>query len=354
MIGNPERQGEFNFANVIDFLVKFKKPILITTFGAGLLAFIFSAPYFIHPKFKSSVIVYPVRTNSIARALLSTTADQLDLLAFGQENEAEQLLQVLESDAITTHIAEKYHLMKHYDIDPKTDYPRTTLEQMFHSNVKYERTEYMSVEITVLDESPDTAALMANEIAAYVDTFKTKMQQERAGEALKIVEARFHEKEQNITLIADSLRKLGELGVLNYEEQPAILTEQYNRALMSNNTGVARQIKEQEKLLAEYGPTHKKLSDQLKSEVNQLTDIEAKMHQAQVDARQNLSHKFIISGAVPAEKKTYPLRSLLVVLAMLSAFTCSIIVCGLISNFKKYKLQKQFSNLMNEKPSAEV
>ncbi len=354
MIGNPERQGEFNFANVVDFLIKFRKPILFTTFGAGILAFIFSAPFFIHPKYKSSVIVYPVRTNSIARALLSTTADQLDLLAFGQENEAEQLLQVLESDEITTHIANKFHLMRHYDIDPKSDYPHTTLENIFHDNVRYERTEYMSVAITVLDESPDTAALIANEIAAYVDTFKTKLQQERASDALRIVEARFHEKEHFINIIADSLRKLGELGVLNYEEQPAILTEQYNRALMSGNTSVAREIKDQEKLLAEYGPTHKKLSDQLKSEVNQLTDIEAKMHQAQVDAKQNLSHKFVISGAVPAEKKSYPIRFLLVGLAMLSAFTCSIIVCALIGNFKKYKLQKQFANLMNEKPNSEV
>ena len=354
MIGNPERQGEFNFASVLDFLIKFKKPIIITTLAAGVLSFIFSAPFFIHPKFKSSVIVYPVRTNSIARALLSTTADQLDLLAFGQENEAEQLLQVLESDQITTHIAEKYKLMKHYGIDVKSEYPNTRLELMYHDNVKYERTEYMSIEITVMDESPDTAAYMANDIAAYVDTVITKLQQQRAGDALKIVEARFHEKEKFINLITDSLRSLGALGILNYEEQPAILTEQYNRALMSHNSEVAREIKDQEKLLAEYGPTHKKLSDQLKSEVNQLTDIEAKMHQAQVDAQQNLSHKFIISGAAPAEKKSYPVRSVIVILAMLSALTCSMIVCGLISNFKKYKLQKQFSILMNEKPSTEV
>jgi capsular polysaccharide biosynthesis protein len=343
MIGNPEREGEFNFANVIEFLVEFKIPILVTTFLAGLLAVIFSGPYFIHPKYKSSVILYPTRTNSIARALLSTTADQLDLLAFGTENEAEQLLQVLESDQITNHIAQKYNLMQHYRIDPKSDYPHTYLDYKYHENVNYHRTEYMSVEITVMDESRDTAALIANDIATYLDTVKTKLQQGRAAEALAIVQTRFKQKETMINKITDSLRKLGELGVLNYEEQPAVLTEQYARALMSGNTKVALELKEQEKLLAKYGPTHKKLMDMSKSEVNQLTDIEAKMNQAQVDAEQNLPHKFVISGAVPAEKKAYPLRSLIVGLCMLSAFACSILVCALISNYKNLTSRKKIS-----------
>lgn len=351
MIGNPEKEGEFNFANVVDFLIKFRKPIIITTLLAGFLAVIFSGPYFIHPKYKSSVILYPTRTNSIARALLSTTADQLDLLAFGQENEAEQLLQLLESDEITNHIAGKYHLMNHYRIDPKADYPNTYLQFQFHENVKYRRTEYMSIEIVVLDEDRDTAAMMANDIATYLDTVKTHLQQHRAAEALHIVKARFEEKEKFINSITDSLRKLGEYGVLNYEEQPAVLTEQYARALMSGNTKVALEIKEQEKMLAKYGPTHKKLMDEIKSEVNQLTDIESKMHQAQVDAEQNLPHKFVISGAVPSEKKAFPVRSIIVGLCMLSAFAFSVIVCALISNFKKYNLGKRLSIVSDEKHS---
>ena len=67
----------------------------LTYFGA------YVSLYVIQPKFKSSVVIYPTTTNSISQALLvEHNPYRKDVLEFGEEEEAEHLLQILNTDAI--------------------------------------------------------------------------------------------------------------------------------------------------------------------------------------------------------------------------------------------------------------
>src|SRR5205809_930158 len=94
-----DNRGEFNFASVLDFLLRHKWPILITTLAAGLVGYIFSAPVFIHPKYKATAILFPTTTSSISKVTTSTNpSDKADLMELGKEEEAEQLMQFLKSD----------------------------------------------------------------------------------------------------------------------------------------------------------------------------------------------------------------------------------------------------------------
>lgn len=343
MIGlvEKEKEGELNFASIMAFLNRYKKPIIIITLVAGILGAIFSAPYFIPPKYKSNVIMFPTMTNSISKTLFSQL-NQPDLLAFGEEAEAEQLLQVLESEEIKERIIEKYKLREHYRINPNSAYPRTILNNKFNENVKFRRTEYMSVEIAVMDESKDTAALIANDIANLLDSVKTSLLRERAMDALKIVEAEYKSKEQLINMMVDSLQKLGDLGVQNYEEQPAVLSEQYAIALRGGNSKVVEEIERQQKNLAKYGPIHRAFSEGLREELNQLTILRSRYDQAKVDVEKELSHKFIINKAVPAEKKSYPVRWLIVLISAGSAFGASVLAFAFWDNYKRYRRSKYF------------
>src|SRR5687768_17240371 len=100
-----QNESDFNFAGILAFLLRYKWPILGATLVAGILAAIFSMPFFIPPKFESSVILYPSTTNSISDQLInSNPGENQDLLAFGEEEEAEQVLQILQSDVITNRI----------------------------------------------------------------------------------------------------------------------------------------------------------------------------------------------------------------------------------------------------------
>jgi len=95
------------------YIYGWRKQLLGISIAAGILAIIFSAPYFIPPKFKAEVVVFPAMTTSVSKAVLpqSFSSRGQDVLEFGSEQEAENLLQILNSDDIRTKIIEKYDLM---------------------------------------------------------------------------------------------------------------------------------------------------------------------------------------------------------------------------------------------------
>ena len=53
--------------------------------------------------------------------------------------------------------------------------------------------------------------------------------------------------------------------------------------------------------------------------------MEASYEQAESDATSNLSHKFIVEKAYPAEKKAYPIRWLIVVFSTFSSILLAIV-----------------------------
>ncbi len=340
-------------------LVKWRKPLLITVLAAAILSYIFSGPYFIQPKYKSTVIFFPTASNSLSRALLDDkVSDKEDLLAFGQEEQAEQMLQILNSDEIRNAVVAKYDLMKHYGIDSKSDYPITQLVGEYENNISFRQTEYLSIRIDVLDTDPKMAASIANDIASLVDSMKTKIQRQRAEQALAILEKEYTEKVAHINAVEDSLKWLREKGMMDYNNQSVIWTEEYAKSFSTFNNETAslkvlekynndkdsaifntkariegaqarmKTVQPKLDVIAKYGGANLSLIGQLFYDREELNKVKMQYNKMKVDVEQNLPHKFIINKAVQAEKKSYPIRWLIV---MVSVF-CSFIV-ALISIF---------------------
>ena len=96
----------------------YKKHLAIIAALVIVLSVIFSGPYFITPLFKSTVILYPTASNSISKVLLSDNFNNTkDILEFGEIEQTEQMLQVLNSNKIRDRIISKYNLLYHYNID---------------------------------------------------------------------------------------------------------------------------------------------------------------------------------------------------------------------------------------------
>jgi hypothetical protein len=92
---------EYNSTFLLQFLYQWRKPLLALPLVAGLLGAVASSSWFIMPLYKSSVIVFPATTNSVSKVLLPQTSfSEDDMLAFGAEEQAEQLIQILNSDEI--------------------------------------------------------------------------------------------------------------------------------------------------------------------------------------------------------------------------------------------------------------
>lgn len=76
MIKNVKGSEDFDSTSFIIFLYKWRKPLVIITLAAMIISIVVSSPLFITPKFKSTVILYPVSTSSISKALLSENASE--------------------------------------------------------------------------------------------------------------------------------------------------------------------------------------------------------------------------------------------------------------------------------------
>jgi uncharacterized protein involved in exopolysaccharide biosynthesis len=334
----PSAPDDFNSLNVLFFIYKWRKQLALVAVSAFIISCIIALT--IQEKYKSTVILFPATTNSISKALLTeNAASKEDVLQFGEEEEAEQMLQILSSDEVRSRICEKYHLMEHYGIDPEDQYKRTKLYDEFLQNISFKRTEYMSVKIEVMDYSPDTAAMMANDIAALHDSTKTRIQHERAKEALKIVEREYQAKLREIKEMEDSLKVINSYGVFDYESQSEVTSEQYAIAIAKNDQRAMKSLEEKLQVIGKYGSAYVSLRDNMYMQRKHLNLLKSKYDEAKVDAEQVLSQKFVVSNAYPAEKKSYPIRWLIVVVSTLSSLLIAVITILLVENFKQFRLR---------------
>ena len=327
---------DFDSSNLLLFVVRWKKPLIILSVAAAVLSAIFSSPTFVTPKFESTVIMFPTSTASISKSLLAkNNVAKEDLLSFGEEEQAEQLIQILNSDEIRSRVVQKYDLMNHYKIDTTDQYKQTKLFKEYESNITYKRTEFQSVRIDVLDSDRFLAADIANDIAALVDSVKNRMQKERAFKAMAIAEAEYGEMKDYVKDLEDSLNTMREMGVNDYESMSERFNEYYAKAILEGNTRAAEQLGEQLKILSKYGGAYVSIRDMLEHEKEQLSHLRAKYQEARVDAEQTLPHKFIVNNAFPAEKKSYPIRWLIVLISTVSTFILALLVIIGYENFNK-------------------
>jgi uncharacterized protein involved in exopolysaccharide biosynthesis len=332
---------DFDSTNLIFFLYKWRFPLIIVTGLSILAAVIFSSSFFITPKYKSTVIMFPVSTNSVSKVLISQTAGMKeDILGFGEDEQAEQMLQILNSNLIRDRVIRKFNLMEHYAIDPGSNYKFTKLYSRYEDNVKFRRTEYMAVKVTVFDSDPQMAADMANEIAALIDSVKNDMQRMRAYKAFQIVETEYNLLQDEVNAIVDSLRNLGAIGVNDYERQSEVLNEQLAIAIANNNRSAIGALEKKLSVIGKYGGNYMSLKNSLEFKTEQLTLLKAKYQEAKVDYEQKLPQKFVVNTAYKAERKSYPIRWIIVVVSAFSAFFLTLLIVIIVENISRLELKK--------------
>jgi capsular polysaccharide biosynthesis protein len=329
------KEFELNFLDITSIIWLKRRPLIIVSIITVILSSIFSGPFFIKPKFKSEVIFYPTTINSIGNAMFTDlTQRQADPLAFGEEEEAENALQLLNSSALQGRIVRNFDLMNHYRIDSKS--PLTDLAKKMAKNIQFKRTRHLAVSITVLDEDPIKSAEIANGIAILYDSVKTKIQKQVSLEALQIVKDEFKNKEAEVWDLRTRLKELGQKGITNYEEQSRAISEELYKAV---SQAKINSLKKQQNELAKYAGEFTYLNETLILELESLSKLRKRFEKAKVDVEKTLPQKFVLTSASPAEKKSYPIRWL-IVLVVTAVVTFSSIVVLLINNRKENLLDK--------------
>ena len=304
--------------DLISFLWKNKKPLIFV----GVLSILASSivSLLIEEKFESTVTLYPAKTSSVTFNEV-ITEDQ-SISKFGEDEEAEQMLQILESSSIRSKIIEKFNLLRHYDIDLDSRYTNTDLIKKYVKNINFKRNNNGAVIISVLDINPDTAALIANEIASLFDNIKNAMIHERALTDFKIKKNKLNKIISQMQDLRDTMSKLSSIGVVTNDAYIA-LTEGYINA---KDVKIKNSFENKMNMTEKYGSILKSFQIKVEFLSERLATMETSYEQAESDANSNLSHKFIVEKAYPSEKKAYPIRWLIVVMSTFSSILFAIAV----------------------------
>jgi len=327
---------DFSSTDILLFIWEKRAPLLFISILTAILSILIS--FTITPMFKSMVVIFPTTNASVSRSLISDNyTGRESIYEIGTEEQSEQLMQILYSEEVRSRIIKKFDLMNHYNIDPESRYPKTKLYSQYKKNIRYRRTEFMSVIIEVFDKDPQIAADIANDIAALTDTVFNNMLRQRSTEAFLLVQKEYNDMIKNLQDIKDSLDFIRSMGVNNYIAQAERYYEAYGKALLENNSRALGILNQKINTISKWGGAYVSLSFQEEFESERLSRIKQRYTEAKLEVEQSLPHKFIIDSAYRAEKKSYPKKSIIVIISTFSAFLISLILLIVLENlrFKK-------------------
>ncbi|MBP5548402.1 MAG: hypothetical protein J6X58_05905 [Bacteroidales bacterium] len=239
-----------------------------------------AASLLVTKRYKSSVILFPTNSNRLSKAILADRYS-LDYMDYGIERDCEYAIQILSSQSMEDDVCRRFKMMEHYGISADDPQKMFKLHENYRGNISVRRTEFLGVEVSVLDVDPQWAADIANYIAANYDTLCSRIQQDRSRDAYSIMTDVCMELENDIRALNDTLNK----------SRNRFDVEQ----LISNKT-------------------------------KELAELQTRMSQTKVDMARQVSYKFWLDQATPADKKAYPKRAVIVLLGTLGALALCILV----------------------------
>jgi len=317
--------------NLLLFIWKKRKPILMVTAIAAVLSLI--AALLMKPLFLSTAIVFPAATSSVSFSeQRNAKASSMD---FGEEEQAEQLVQILQSSRIRDLVIHQFGLMEHYGIDSTEENKYFKLLKEYEGHISFVRTRYGSISIDVLDEKPELAAEIANKIVDLIDTVKNSMITERTLPAFDINKRKRDLLDQDLKTILTQLDTLADKGVVSLEGRANLFTAFVEAKSQQDRDFLKQQID----VNLKYGAKFDGLEQMRDEKIIKLEKFLDSYEQAESDAYTNFTHKFIVERAVVADKKDKPKRMIIVLLATLGTFIFMVFLLLINERFKELKKQ---------------
>lgn len=313
-----------------------RKKLLIVSLIAAIISIVIS--FLLSPQYKATAIVFPSRTFSVSKLLIEQNQGaQEDYMDLGDEDDAEKLLQILNSTEIRTRIADKYDLWTNWDIKKNTVHSNHYLKLKWEDMVCFKRTNFVSIKIEVYDYVANRSADIANSIIAYADTVKFKMTREVAKQALDITQDEFNNTIIRINELEDSLQIIKELGVLDNKAEITAYSRSMAKAIEKGNESAQKKLQEKLDLLKKYGSAYDNVYSNLKKYRLKYPIIKNKLDEALVNYNRPLPSKFIVDKAIADENKAKPMRWLIVLLSTTSAFLLALLYLLCTERFAEIK-----------------
>jgi uncharacterized protein involved in exopolysaccharide biosynthesis len=298
--------------NLLIYIWQKRKILILFTGIVSILSLV--ASLMMTPIYRSTAIVFPAATSTVSFSeQRNAKAAAMD---FGEEEHAEQLVQILQSSRIRDKIVNRFDLMNHYGISKDDANKHFKLIQKYNNNFAFVRTRYGSIQIDVLDKDPEKAAAMANKIVDLIDTVKNEMVAERTHPAFTINKRKKEQLEKDRNAILAQLDSLSALGVMSLDGR----TNLFQAYVDAKNPTEKAEIKRTIDVNLEHGSTFDGLEFIRNEKIMQLEEFQVSYEQAESDANSQFNHKFVVEKAVVADKKDRPKRMIIVLLSTVGAF----------------------------------
>ncbi len=283
-------------AGILEVVKKWWKPLLVVGGVSIILSAIFSSPAFIKPLFKSTAILYPS-----------------NMVPYATENPTEQMLQMFESEDIRDHLIRDFDLFKHYDIDTTAKYPLTALHNMMKERIDVSKTEYESAEIIIYDTDPVIASRMCDSMMSYLNQKVISLQRSKYAEVVRINKNQLDLKHHEMDSMELEMKKLRtDYGIIDFDGQVRPFAKAYYKALSEGKAGEGSPLAKVKNNLAEKGGEYISLKEHLWRTRGNFNDIKIAYEGSLKDLTKELTYCNVVTHPYPAEKKSSPIRTLLI------------------------------------------
>jgi capsule polysaccharide export protein KpsE/RkpR len=302
----------------IRLFAKWKMQFIIITVVAIIASAVFSSEWFIKPRYKSSATVYPA-----------------NIIPFSEESTTEQLLQMLQSNNIRDAVMEKFNLAKHYEIDTNARDAKTLLIGQWKSFVSISKNQYESVDLEVTDTDPQMASDIANDILWELNNKISTLHKEKAREVKRITEGQLKRKAEQLDSLGKGLQELRvKYNILDYNIQTEQVTKGYMNALSGGKTSGLKDIDHLLRNLEEKGGEYYKMKVAYDGILAAYNLVRNDYDNVLKELDKKFTYTYVVSNPTPSDKKSYPIRWLIVLISVVSANMFMFLVV-ILSDYKK-------------------
>ena len=311
----------FDNQRIVSLIWKRKIHFVIVGIIAVILAAIFSEPAFIRPMFKSTARIYPSNIGEMS-----------------EESKTEQMLEIINSNDVKLKMMDAFPLNEDYKI--KKDDPQylSYMFDIYNKNISASKTQYETVELVVMDYYPERAAVMCDSLIHFYNQKVGQIHKAKRGEVLVILKKQLDKKQHEYDSIYFGLNKLRtETGVVNFTNQIPEVTRGYMTALATGrgNATDTKQIKNLYDNMLTSGADILRLEKDFNKAINSLDSLRLLYDVNLSEYEKDITYSHVVEKAFPADKKSYPVRWLIVFFSAFSAVFMALLVFLVIDYSKE-------------------
>ncbi|MEM1326261.1 MAG: hypothetical protein AAGI23_09925 [Bacteroidota bacterium] len=357
------QQQEDNLLGVLQTLFRHLRFIIgvCIIVGVGSIVIALLLPVY----YQSSTVFLSVSPDLLTeRGLFGTTTR--DPQPFGTNNDNDRLLTIAESDELMAYLIDQFDLYSHYDIDSTGAKAAYYIREQLRGLYEVQKTKRDAIQLSVEDKEPKMAAAMANAARDKIDAISLQLAKKMQSKQITTFERNIIQKTANIDELSDSLQAArARYRIYNTESQSEALSDlistresrliAYQARLDASSSSRARDTlrtaivaleKELDNLNAQLDQFNKgmprvtALETEYEQAVEQFSYDKERLKQLRAAYTADVSSIVLVENAEIPIVKSRPIRSLLVIGSVLTAFIFSVLGVLLYENYKDVDWQR--------------